>query len=326
METYIRTIEGSALPDPIKTELKRLVTELGKAREDDAKFTAEVFKTKQDINEREYLRRLQEAKTDKRRNELMIIQFAWRDWFVNSVLRTHEVRCQRQSLATEIAAIVASLANESDESSKVALVALTQLARNEQISAQEVLGHLSTVSDLSRERALYAVQALFLNLKDQAGVFWGTNFSSQPFKVANPTDTQKCLNEAVDDAIPAYYALRTLARDFDSARHRLNVPEFTKRLEEALSIGASDKFAQFSAEQKDCEAALLVVASAYDKGYAAFIQAKQRLAEAIRSACAAIECNAELDTLKAMSNCNGAQHWLQKMCWLAYSESGRVGK
>jgi hypothetical protein len=100
---------------------------------------------------------------------------------------------------------------------------------------------------------------------------------------------------------------------FHFARSSLNVPQFTQRLEAALTSGNSAQFEQISRERREAEAGLFVECRRYEATYHLLVKGIEQFAPIIQEAADAIDDFSSTDGLKAMSNCHGAWHWLTEM-------------
>lgn len=313
-------IEASALAIEVKAELKELARQILEAQEEEAKALKDIYSSKAGINERQYSKRLSEPMAAEKRNEVLIEQFAYRNWFANAVLRTSEVRRLLQSLTKQVETKVTEVAPQGKASKIVALVAMLKLARSNDYSApDEILSEFDKVSGVSGDRIREAVLAIFSSKKAGSGVFCKPNFTSSPLQFAEPNAVQMELKVAVDAAMLIREKCERLRFNFTDARSKNNLPQFTQRMEQAHAAGEEAKITAIAREKSNAEAALFIAASLYETAHCELVRVEAELAKAIEAAASAVGDHTTIVGLKEISNCLGAWKWLGELT--GYTES-----
>lgn len=307
-------IEASTLASEIKAELKDLARQILEAQDEEAKALKDIYSSKASVNERQYSKRLSEPMSAERRNEVLIEQFAYRNWFANAVLRTSEVRRLLQSLTKQVETKVSEIAAQGKASNIVALLTMLKLARSNDYSApDEILSEFNKVSGVSGDRIREAVYAIFSSKKSGSGVFCQRNFTASPLQFAEPNAVQIELKVAVDAAMLIREKCERLRFNFTDARSKNNLPQFTQRMEQAHAGGEDAKIATIAREKSNAEAALFIAASLYEAAHGKLVLVVAELAKAIEAAASAVGDGTTIVGLKEMSNCLGAWKWLGEL-------------
>ncbi len=310
----IQIIEDSAFRIDAKTELKGLVKDFLAVRALEAKTIPEMLEAKAGVNERQYSKRLAEPMSDDKRNDVLTNQYAYRAWFANAVLRIHELRSHLRLLADAIVIKVDVLTPQAEPSGQLALVAMTKLIRERDYSDVDgVLAEFDNVAGITKERIIEAVRTIFHAKRENKTIFARPNFTSTHIDFARPTREQIELFEAIEPAIAVRQRFEDLWSQYYPARSKWNVPQFTKRLEQALTVGDTAKVEQIRKERLEIEAHLFVVASNWTAAYADLLRIIERLRSAIIKVANANRDDDSLESLKAMSHCLGAWHWLGEL-------------
>jgi hypothetical protein len=302
------------LPSRTRLSCKHLARRILEAQEEETKALKDIYSSKAGINERQYSKRLSEPMSAEKRNEVLIEQFAYRNWFANAVLRTSEVRRLLQSLTKQVETKVTEVAPQGKASNIVALVAMLKLARTNDYSApDEILSEFDKVSGVSGDRIREAVYAIFSSKKSGSGVFCQPNFTSSPLQFAEPNAVQIELKVAVDAAMLIRQKCEKLRFNFTDARSKNNLPQFTQRMEQAHAAGEEAKIAAIAREKSNAEAALFIAASLYETAHCELVRVVAELTKAIEAAASAVGDHTTIVGLKELSNCLGAWKWLGEL-------------
>ena len=314
IEASMLAIEASALSIEVKAELMELARQILEAQEEEAKALKDLYSSKAGINERQYSKRLSEPMQPEKRNEVLIEQYAYRNWFANAVLRTSEVRHLLQSLIKQVETKVSEIAQQGKASSTVAMAAMLKLARANDYSApDEILSEFDKVSGVSGDRIREAVYAIFSSKKSGSGVFCQRNFTSSPLYFAEPNAVQIELTLAVEAAMLIRQKCEKLRFNFTEARSKNNLPQFTQRMEQAHAAGEDAKISSIAREKSNAEAALFIAASLYEAAHGELLSVESKLAKAIEAAASVVGDHTTLVGLKEISNCLGAWKWLGEL-------------
>lgn len=314
MEIVIQAIDESAFPVDVKTELKGLLQNFLSIQTEEVETLKEMYDAKSGVNERQYSKRLSEPMSAEKRNEVMTNQYAYRAWFANAVLRVHELRLHLRLLADAISIKIEVLSPSATPSSQIALVAMTRLIKkNDYSNPDSILAELDNVSGISRDRIIQALRTIFLAKLEGKTIFAKPNFSSTHIDFAAPTPAQIELDEAIQPAIAVRARFEQLWSDYYPVRSKWNVPQFTRRLEEALAVEDMTKVEQIRKERLDIEAQLFVVANRWAAAYPDLVQIIDRLRPAIHKVAAALKDDDSIDGIKTMAHCIGAWHWLGEL-------------
>lgn len=308
-------IDNSAWPIEIKTELKQLVARFCVFLEEERDATGEMHKAKSGCNEKQYSKRLKEPLSAEKRNEVLSHQFAYRNWFANAVMRIHEARRGLTLQAELIRNKVAELTPQADESTMFVLVTLTHMVRVNEIAddAESILAELNNVSELTRDRIVEAVRAIFVSKRDTTGIFFRQNYTSSPLILLDPTAEEKAMEEALAPAIAMRWKMEELSGEFHSARSAHNVPQFNQRMEQCIQSGEDGKLTKIRSEMANAEARLFVAAKVYVETHDDMKRVSARLESAIRNVAVSIPQLNNNAGLKAMCHCLGAWHWLGEL-------------
>jgi hypothetical protein len=307
-------IDDSALPIELKTTLKSLVEQFLALDEQEGQLSYVIFNSKAEINERQYAQRLLQPMTNEKRNQVVANQFASKDRFVNAVLQVQEMRLHLESLARYISKKIAEAAPLADAKTKLALVALTSMLRNAHFKpANSNHPDLDNVAGLNRQQLLDAVRTVFKSKKKDLAFFASAKLRSNPIVMLQPSPLQELLLTAADSARAAAARFEKCSREFFAVLINWNVPQFTQRMEQALTVGNQELFDRVSKEQKDVEARLFLAATSYEHAFSGFAGEKEQFATVIREAAETIKDLDSEDGIKAISSCNGAWHGLQEM-------------
>lgn len=255
-----------------------------------------------------------QSMTLEKREQIVIVQHAYRNQFVTAVLTVHESRVVMTALAAQIEQRVAEIRSQNTDSLFV-LVALTRLVRDTNFgNIDEVLHELETVSHCSRDRILESLTSIFRDKKSKNGMLSTTNFSCAQIRLANPTAAQEELDKAVEMAIETRQHFENLWSEFRSALSKYNPSQFTQRVEQALSAGLTDKVEAIRCALNNAEAQLFVAAINYIDAHPQLVEVSDALELAVDRAASALKAHdTNIANLKAMSQCIGAWLWLGEL-------------
>lgn len=315
MKDIIQILNESSICFSMREDLKALAQNWLALREEEIEAISEMHRSKAGINERQYAKRMSEPMSQEKRDEVMLVQYSWRALFANSVLRAHEARLSLFSIVGGIEACLNKLGPQKEASAVRAVVALTQLLNETRYkSADSVLAELDNVRDLSRDRIFEAVKAIFVAKKYRKGHFAGKNFTARMLHLKAPGWWQKELAEAVKPAIAIRKEMEDLWTEFTTARSKMNIPQFTQRMEAAWAAGETEKAEQVREERKNAEARLFISASRYAAAFPRVGEADEILQYAFQKAADFIDENIlTVENVKAMTHALGAWHWLGEL-------------
>jgi hypothetical protein len=252
--------------------------------------------------------------TLEKREQIVIIQHAYRNQFATAVLTVHESRVVMTALSAQIEQRIAEIGSQNTDS-LFALVALTRLVRDTSFgNIDEVLHELETVSHCSRDRILESLRSIFRDKKAKNGMLFKTVFSCVQIRLANPTPAQEELDKAVKMAIETRQHFENLWSEFRSALSKYNPSQFTQRVEQALSDGLTDKVEVIRRDRDNAEAQLFVASINYMGAHPQLVEVCDALELAVdRAALALKEHDTNIANLKAISQCIDAWLWLGEL-------------
>lgn len=250
-----------------------------------------------------------------KRNEIQVIQFSWRGLFVNSVLRVHEARLGLVDLAGSINACLVKLGPQTEATAVRAIVALQHMLRSaEYKNADAILNELEHVNGLIRQHLLESVRSIFLHKKHGMGIFADSNFTASLLFLRSPEWWQEELAAAAKSAWDVRKEMEDIWSEYISARSKMNVSQFTRRMEEAWAANDDAKAEAIRLERKNAEARLFVVASRYVATYSKVLEAEKKLQEAFDKAASFVDgTRNDVDIIKAMTHALGAWHALGEL-------------
>lgn len=333
----LEIIDASTLDVAVKANLRTLAEQLLAALDENESALKELFSTKPRINERQYAKLLGESKPGAKRDELVMHQLAYRNLFANCVYRAQGAQRVMQFVGKALHELVMTL-DLNDPSARVVAIACKSLIGKCVLAGADkpnaVVRELTRVADIGQEKIEDAVREFFHQNKTGRGVYAFKNFSSQPIMVT-PSDSeeQRALWDATQEASKLFYRIRAAFDAYDSARSKLNLPQFIERLEQAQAESethrlelfheqnAESKFDQIKREQRTAEANLFVAASYFHALICDYQSKIDAFAAVIKAAADAIPETRGNKHMVGASNCMGAWHWLREMemqieiCW-----------
>jgi len=317
MNPIIEAIDGSTFDPKVKDALRTLADTYFALRAEEADALEDMHKARASINERQYAKRLGETMSDQERKELHTHQFAWRAWFANGVLRTHQARINLVRQALEIRRRVKALQSVRGVRNQAALVALMKLARDaEGIDVDGILKEFDNVSDISRDRILDAVRTIYKDKLERTGLLADISFSSAPVLLTNPTETQVALIAALKPAYEIRARFEELWGCFLSAKSKHNVPQFTQRIEQAFAAGDEAKMQTVLRERKSAETTYFLAAMNYAGPYGELRRIADKLKLALQNEAFAIRDKGDFTSIEAMTsmtNYIGSWKWLNEL-------------
>lgn len=314
MNTVIQIIDEAALPVDEKNTLKQLVQRYLDASAEETDALADLHKTRAAINERQYAKRLAENVSQEKREEILLHQYAWRNWYVNSVVRIYQTRTAKLEVNSALNSFIERYCASSDRSVLMAMTAIkVMITDSPSYEAKDVMQELDKVSDVSRDRLVESLRAIFLAKRDRKGALADANFTSVQVRLIKPTAEQEAVEAALLPAIEIRARFEALWSDFHAAKSRFNVPQFTQRVEQAFAAGDSEKAERIIAERRQIEAALYLAANRYVEPHAELERVAKQLDDAVRHAADSIKDLGSTEGLIAMSHCISAWKWWHEL-------------
>ncbi len=310
----IPIIDESNWPVEIKTELTQLTERFLALLAEEKNALDEMHKSRAGCNEKQYSKRLKEPLSTDKRNEVLSIQFAYRLWFANALMRVHEARRALSAQAVRIRARLEDLVLCNNEGSALALVAISRMVREHNCDdVDSILSEFDKVSELTRDRIFGAVLAIFRSKRDRNGIFCKTNFTSSPLMLVDRTPTEMAMDDATEPAIAIRARFEELWSEFISARSKFNVRQFNERMEACIQASDDVRLAQVRSDMMNAEARLFIAASRYAEAFGDLKVVVERLETAIQANADTIPNTVSTESVKAMCHCMGAWHWLNEL-------------